>query len=76
MTAQTPPMGFNTWNTFGANINDKMVRETADAMVDQGLLDAGYEYLVIDDCWSEHDRDPITCLLYTSLFRRASLKNC
>ena len=60
MTAQTPPMGFNTWNTFGANISDQMVRETADAMVDQGLLDAGYEYLVIDDCWSEHDRDPIT----------------
>ena len=60
MLAKTPPMGFNTWNTFGENISDKLIRETADAMVENGLLDAGYEYLVIDDCWAERDRDPIT----------------
>jgi len=53
-------MGFNTWNTFGPDINEQLIRETADAMVDRGLLAAGYEYLVIDDCWSLHDRDPIT----------------
>lgn len=53
-------MGFNTWNTFGEDISDAMIRETADAMVEKGLLDAGYEYLVIDDCWSKRERDPET----------------
>ena len=58
MLSKTPPMGFNTWNTFGENINENIIKETADAMVEKGLLDAGYEYLVIDDCWSERERDP------------------
>ena len=53
-------MGFNTWNTFGEEINERVIMETADAMVSKGLLDAGYEYLVIDDCWSERERDPET----------------
>ena len=53
-------MGFNTWNTFAENISDEMIRQTADAMVEKGLLAAGYEYLVIDDCWSERERDPVT----------------
>jgi len=60
MLVQTPPMGFNTWNTFGTHISDQMIRETADAMVEKGLLAAGYNYLVIDDCWSKRDRDPET----------------
>ncbi len=60
MLSKTPPMGFNTWNTFGENINDRMIRETADAMAEKGLLAAGYKYLVIDDCWSERQRDPVT----------------
>ena len=60
MLAMTPPMGYNTWNTFGTNINAQLIKETADAMVDEGLLDAGYKYLVIDDCWSERQRDPKT----------------
>lgn len=60
MLSRTPPMGFNTWNTFGENINEDVIRETADAMVALGLRDAGYEYLVIDDCWSERERDPKT----------------
>ncbi|MBQ1954595.1 MAG: glycoside hydrolase family 27 protein, partial [Clostridia bacterium] len=60
MLAKTPPMGFNTWNTFGSEINDSVIRETADAMVEKGLLAAGYEYLVIDDCWSKRERDPQT----------------
>lgn len=60
MLAMTPPMGFNTWNTFGADINEDVICETADAMVEKGLLEAGYNYLVIDDCWSERDRDPKT----------------
>ncbi|MBQ5970120.1 MAG: glycoside hydrolase family 27 protein [Clostridia bacterium] len=60
MYPKKPPMGFNTWNTFGENINDEMIRQTADAMVEKGLLAAGYEYLVIDDCWSERKRDAVT----------------
>ena len=38
-------------------INDKLIREAADAFVSEGLKDAGYEYVVIDDCWSEKQRD-------------------
>ena len=60
MYIKRPPMGYNTWNTFGSNINDALIRETADAMVEKGLLEAGYEYLVIDDCWSLRNRDPKT----------------
>ena len=57
MLAKTPPMGWNSWNTFGENISDALIRETADAMVETGLRDAGYQYLVIDDCWSLRERD-------------------
>ena len=53
-------MGFNTWNTFAENISEDVIIETADKMVETGLLKAGYEYLVIDDCWSEKERDPET----------------
>lgn len=52
MVVHKPPMGFNTWNTFGEKIDEKMIREMADALVDTGLRDLGYDYLVIDDCWS------------------------
>ena len=57
MTVYRPPMGWNSWNTFAKNIDESLIMETADAMVSEGLLDAGYEYLVIDDCWSELKRD-------------------
>lgn len=57
MIKNTPPMGWNSWNTFGADINEKLIFETADKMVETGLLDAGYDYLVIDDCWSLKERD-------------------
>ncbi len=56
MLAQTPPMGWNSWNTFGENINEQVIRDTADAMVEKGLRDAGYEYVVIDDCWAMRKR--------------------
>ena len=49
--AQTPPMGWNSWNGFGCNVDEKLIRETADAMVANGMKDAGYQYVVIDDCW-------------------------
>ncbi|MBN2611576.1 MAG: glycoside hydrolase family 27 protein [Bacteroidales bacterium] len=47
----TPPMGWNSWNKFGCNVNEAMIKEMADAMVNSGMKDAGYEYIVIDDCW-------------------------
>lgn len=49
--AETPQMGWNSWNKFASNINEQLIRETADVMVEKGLLDAGYIYLNIDDCW-------------------------
>lgn len=48
-------MGWNSWNTFGHNINETVVRETADALVSSGLKDCGYSYIVMDDCWSVKD---------------------
>ncbi|MDP3684432.1 MAG: glycoside hydrolase family 27 protein [Ignavibacteria bacterium] len=49
--ALTPPMGWNSWNKYACDVNEKMIRETADAMVSSGMKDAGYQYVVIDDCW-------------------------
>jgi alpha-galactosidase len=49
--ALTPPMGWNSWNKFACNVNEQTVRDTADAMVASGMRDAGYQYVVIDDCW-------------------------
>lgn len=57
MMAKTPPMGWNSWNTFGCDINETLIKETADAMVAEGLADLGYEYVVVDDCWSLRKRD-------------------
>ncbi len=49
--ALTPPMGWNSWNKFACNVNEKIVREVADAMVTSGMKESGYEYVVVDDCW-------------------------
>ena len=49
--APTPPMGWNSWNNFGCNVSEQLIRETADAMVSSGMKDAGYRYVNIDDCW-------------------------
>ena len=57
MMKLTPPMGWNSWNTFGEHINEQLIFQTADAMVEKGLPQKGYEYLVIDDCWSLKERD-------------------
>lgn len=53
-------MGFNTWNTFGECFYDHTLREIADAFVDRGFKDAGYEYIIIDDHWNMEYRDPET----------------
>lgn len=53
----TPPMGWNSWNTFTWDINEELIRQIADVFVTDGYKDAGYEYIVIDDCWSKRERD-------------------
>jgi alpha-galactosidase len=55
--ARTPPMGWNTWNTFGCNINESLIRQMADTIVSTGLRDLGYKYVVVDDCWFNPNRD-------------------
>ena len=55
--ALTPPMGWNSWNTFQTNISEKLVMETADMLVSSGMKDAGYIYLVLDDGWMAMERD-------------------
>ena len=57
MVINRPPMGWNSWNTFAENINEKVVMETADFIVESGLKDCGYEYVIIDDCWSLRERN-------------------
>lgn len=49
--AATPPMGWNSWNKFGCNVGEDLIRQMADAMVKSGMKNAGYQYVVIDDCW-------------------------
>lgn len=53
----TPPMGWNSWNHFRCNLDEKLIRETADAMVSKGLAALGYKYINLDDCWAELNRD-------------------
>ena len=60
--APTPPMGWNSWNPFGKNVSEQVIRETADAMVSSGLKDAGFNYIVIDDYW-QGTRDTVTGVL-------------
>ena len=49
--ARTPPMGWNSWNKFACDVSETLIKEMADAIVASGLKDAGYQYVVIDDCW-------------------------
>jgi alpha-galactosidase len=55
--ARTPPMGWNSWNTFGCSINESLIRGMADAIVSSGMRDLGYQYVVVDDCWFNPSRD-------------------
>lgn len=54
---KTPQMGWNSWNTFGIDLNEEIVMEMADAMINLGLKDAGYEYILLDDGWMAKERD-------------------
>ena len=49
--ALTPPMGWNSWNKFGCKVSEDLLKSMADGMISSGMKDAGYEYVVIDDCW-------------------------
>ena len=55
--AATPPMGWNSWNTFQGNISESLIKEMADAIVSSGMQKAGYRYIVIDDSWEAPERD-------------------
>ncbi|MBQ0984344.1 RICIN domain-containing protein [Streptomyces sp. F63] len=55
--AVTPPLGWNSWNSFGCGITEAQVRQAADAMVSSGMRDASYRYVVVDDCWFDPQRD-------------------
>ncbi|KAL8752604.1 MAG: hypothetical protein Q9184_005672 [Pyrenodesmia sp. 2 TL-2023] len=54
--AQTPQMGWNNWNAYGCDIDAETLLKTAQKMVDFGLRDLGYNYVILDDCWSEPER--------------------
>jgi len=55
--ALTPPLGWNSWNTFRTDINEQLVKDIADKFIELGLKDAGYEYIVLDDGWMAKERD-------------------
>jgi alpha-galactosidase len=55
--AKTPPLGWNSWNTFDTNVNEELVKGIADAFVKYGFKDAGYQYIVLDDGWMAMERD-------------------
>lgn len=68
----TPPMGWNSWNTFFKHPNEELVCQIADAFVQEGLLEAGYKYLIIDDGWAMRERDKrVSWFLTRRLFQTA-----
>lgn len=54
----TPQMGWNSWNKYGCDINESVIIDNAEKMKELGLLDYGYEYIVMDDCYLLRERDP------------------
>jgi len=67
VVAQTPPMGWNSWNYFAEKVTDKDIRDSADQIVASGMKDAGYIYVNIDDTW-EGERDASGVLHTNSKF--------
>ena len=57
--ALTPPMGWNSWNTFATNVDEDLIKGVADAMIKSGMRNAGYIYIVIDDGWEAPERDSL-----------------
>ena len=56
MVVNKPPLGWNSWNTYAEKIDEALILESARALKESGLADAGYNYVVIDDCWALHER--------------------
>ncbi|KAK9799718.1 hypothetical protein WJX73_003682 [Symbiochloris irregularis] len=54
--ALTPQMGYAPWNAFGVNVNETLIKETADRLISTGLAELGYTYLAVDDAWAEKER--------------------
>ncbi|KAK5113394.1 hypothetical protein LTR62_003494 [Meristemomyces frigidus] len=50
--ARTPQIGWNNWNTFACDVDESLLLETSRLLINYGLRDAGYQYVVLDDCWS------------------------
>lgn len=50
-------MGWNSWNKFGSNITEALIKQTADKIVELGLDKLGYRYVNLDDCWNAVERD-------------------
>ena len=61
--ARTPPIGWNSWIVFELNIDENLIRRTADALVATGMRDAGYQYIVVDAGWKANHRGPYGALL-------------
>ncbi|WBW71122.1 alpha-galactosidase, melibiase [Schizosaccharomyces osmophilus] len=57
---QSPPMGWNSWNRYTCDINETVILNNAKAMKETGLLELGYNHIIMDDCWSKRQRDPET----------------
>lgn len=55
--ANTPILGWNSWNKFACDISESLIKETADALISTGLAEVGYEYINLDDCWQNSERD-------------------
>ena len=55
--ARTPPLGWNSWNAYSCAVTEDDICDAADALVESGLRDVGYEYLVVDDCWMAEETD-------------------
>ncbi len=55
--ARTPPMGWNTWNCYQMNVSETLVRSTADAIATNGMMAAGYQYIIVDAGWKAKQRD-------------------
>lgn len=57
MIAQLPPMGWNSWNTFGKDISEELLFQITNTIIEEGYKEAGYEYVIVDDCWALKERD-------------------
>ncbi|SPO03141.1 related to Probable alpha-galactosidase A [Cephalotrichum gorgonifer] len=73
--ARTPPMGFNNWARFMCDLNETLFKDTADAMATNGLLDAGYDRLALDDCWMNRERAANGSLMWNTTLFPSGLPN-